>query len=340
MRAAVSEHLNPVSRLVGEYLTLDEMREQGWNVPRRLLRERLPIEYPTVQAMYESGFTIPRSTLKRKLTIDPATIKRGRDITLTPEEIDSIAADILLYGVPDEYITNPDLYEGLPNWLQLVILDAVINEMSTDMIRKFFSGRMARPGEPRDIFGMNKDRADLMPQIAKLMYEHKILNKHPQLWSIMFDQAALADMYQVVGGIMRAGYQPSFTELVRLRKAPFLLNQALDRIRPTFMIPLDDFIGTMESLQNAKIKTPKLVKLFAERRDELLKITNRVIAINEGVNRMLKSDIDNIKATAGKRPLSVVEQYNIAELERKIKRNDESIEDERNRVMKLITYWS
>lgn len=340
MRAAVAEYLSPVLSLVGEYLTLDEMRNEKWNISRRLLRERLSIEYPTLEAMYASGFTTPRSILKRKLTIDPTTIKRGEDIDLTPEEVNSIAADILLYGVPDEYITNPNLYEGLPTWLQLVIFEPIIDTMSTDMIRKFFSIRAPRPGKPATITGIDEASQDLMVGIAQLMYNRKLLDKHPELWRIMFDRADPAEMYQVVRGIMRAGYQPSFIELPRLLEVPHLLERALDGIPSTIGVSLRDFIGTMECLQREKIKTPKLVKFFAERRDEVVEHANQDIERYEVTNTTIECNISKIKAKSRQRPLSGRERFDIREMECEMKHTRGKIERARNKVTKLIMYWN
>lgn len=337
MQSAVSEYLNPVSRLVGEYLTLEEMRDQGWKIPRRLLRERLAIEYPTVEAMYKSGFTIPRSILKRMLTIDPATIKRGENIDLTPEEIDSIAADILLYGVPDEYTTDPDLYEGLPNWLQVIILDPIISEMSPDMITKFFSSRMARPGKPATFMGMNKDREDMMAEVAGLLYKHKILEKGRRLWDIIFERAAAAKLFGVIYGLMDEGYRPSFMKLIRLVDDPYLFNKALDGFGSIQAVPLEDFTHMMELLQGRGIKTPKLVKLFAERRNELIDQSNSIIKMYEKQNAMIKGDIARLES---REPLSAGNQYTIKELKRKLKRSEKFILDQWTKVHNLVVYWS
>lgn len=331
MEREVSAYLGPVSQSVGEFMTLEEMRAEGWKVPQKLLKTRLPLEYPTLEAMYRSGFPVSRSILKRHLTVDPTTIVRGHE--LTPEQIDSIAADILLYGVPDEYITNPKLYTGLSSWLRLLIIDTVIDDMSTDMLRTFFSSHAAPPGVfTPAMIKLNTDRKDIMPAIAKLLYKHKLLRKHRELLPIVFAHAVSAGMTRVIKGVLDAEYRPTVMELVQLAQFPNLFNRALDKIT-TWSI--DEIIFLISELQSMGVKTPQLVKLFQNHRYELIEAVNQRIGRLRDNIVYLRRDLNTLESSGNRTRKS----HAIRLTQAQIQAQEREIEHEQTRLNKMINYW-
>lgn len=238
---------SPLADIVGSYLTLKEMQELNYPISRRLLRQRLPLEYPTVEAMYKSGFDIPTSVLKRKITLDPAKIKPG---DFTQEQIDTIAADILLYGVPAKYTSSYKLYTGLPTWLQYLIVKDVIEQVPSTVLQPLF---------------FDEDNAKLIPRVLKLLYRRNLLSTHPTLYSTFFNMARIYKVPIVITALLDLGYTPVINEIADLDQS--LRDYAVERMN--LNLPVYKLVDMFERLQKYQITHPRLVRKFKSLRREI-----------------------------------------------------------------------